>query len=86
VRLDLAVNELSQPVPEPLISFPEEPRRSIVRFDYVRRWAQINLIGVPNRYPAGGEPIDLRLLNGADAAPPGEPVQKTVIPAPVGPG
>lgn len=81
-RLELAVKELNRGFLEPIINFPEEPRRSIVRFDYVGRWARINVIGVPSRYPAGGEPIDLRLLNGPAAAPPGEPVQQQPIPAP----
>ena len=84
-RLELAVKELNRGVLAPLINFPEEPRRSIVRFDYVRRWAQVNMIGVPIRYPAGGEPIDLRLLNGPAAAPPSEPVQQAAIQAPVVP-
>lgn len=80
-RLELAVKELNRGFLEPIINFPEEPRRSIVRFDYVGRWARINVIGVPSRYPAGGEPIDLRLLNGPAAAP-SEPVQQPSIPAP----
>lgn len=84
-RLELAVNKLALGALEPLINFPEEPRRSIVRFDYVRRWAQVNMIGVPIRYPAGGEPIDLRLPNGPGAAPLGEPVQQAAIQAPVAP-
>jgi len=81
-RLELAVKELNRGFLEPIINFPEEPRRSIVRFDYVSRWARNNVIGVPSRYPAGGEPIDLRLLNGQAAAAPGEPVEQSSIPAP----
>jgi prophage regulatory protein len=79
-RLELAVAELNHGLLDPLIRFPEEPRRSIVRFDYVRRWAQINMIGIPERYPIGGEPIDLRLLDGP-AATPREPDQQQPAPA-----
>lgn len=80
-RLELAVAELNHGLLDPLIRFPEEPRRSIVRFDYVRRWAQINMIGIPERYPVGGEPIDLRLLDGPAATPPREPDQQQPPPA-----
>lgn len=80
-RLELAVAELNHGFLDPLIRFPEEPRRSIVRFDYVRRWAQINMIGIPERYPVGGEPIDLRLLDGPAATPPREPDQQQPAPA-----
>lgn len=41
------------------------------------------MIGAPDRYPTGGEPIDLHLLNGPTAAPPSEPVQQPAISAPV---
>lgn len=47
-RLEPAVQELNRGFLDPLINFREEPRRSIVRFDYGRRWAQVNMIGVPS--------------------------------------
>lgn len=80
-RLELAVAELNHGLLDPLIRFPEEPGRSIVRFDNVRRWAQINLIGIPERYPVGGEPIDLRLLDGPAAIPPRRADQQQPAPA-----
>ena len=78
-RLELAVNELSHGILNPLVKFPEEPRRSIVRFDDVRRWAQFNLIGVPRGYPEGGDPTDLRLMDAQTTAQPREPVQQEAI-------
>ncbi len=63
-RLELALDQETDAFLDPLVVDPKEKARSIVRFDYVRRWAGIYLLPIPVMFPEGGAPIDVRLLNG----------------------
>lgn len=77
LRLELALDGASDAFLDPIVVDPDEKARSLVRLDYVRRWAGIHLLPIPMMFPEGGPPIDMRLLSGpiealarhVDAAP-----------------
>lgn len=86
-RLDLAIAEINHGSLRPIIVASENLERSIVRFDYVRQWAVLNMIPIPLMYPVGGPPTDLRLENGprATALHPPEPLKAAALVEPAAP-
>ena len=64
IRLELALDWAADVLIDPIVVDPEEKARSLVRLDYVRRWAIVYLLPIPVMFPEGGPPIDMRLLNG----------------------
>ena len=63
MRLDAAVAQLDHGVIQALI-VPEHRCWTIVRLDSVRSRAFLHLLAVHERFPEGGQPVDLWLLNG----------------------
>ena len=64
LRLERALEGGISAVLDPSVVVPGEEARSLVRLDYVRRWAGVYLLPIPVVFPEGGPPIDMRLLNG----------------------